>query len=110
MHKWIFIPRRISSETYSDVLDEKKGSNKIAIVNEDFTMAKIVEIPFKTLYPLHGFSTIAFVPGTNERHVLAIRTVEENYRSMVGDEHELTINSANSLKQFTKLAVEQSSH
>jgi len=78
LHKWIFIPRRISSEKYNDEIDEKKGSNKIALVNEDFTMAKIVEIPFKTLDPLHGFSTIAFVPGTNERHALAIRTVEEN--------------------------------
>jgi len=29
------------------------------------------------------------------------------YRGMLGDEHELTLNSANSLKQFMKLAVEQ---
>merc|ERR1719410_2838189 len=78
LHKWIFIPRRISSEQYDEVKDERKGSNKIAIVNESFTQATIVDIPFKTIDPLHGFSTIAFVPGTHDRHALAIRTVEED--------------------------------
>jgi len=78
LKKWIFIPRRISSETYDEVKDEKMGSNKLVLVNDAFTEASIVDIKFAQVDPLHGFSTFAFVPGTKDRHVLAIRTVEED--------------------------------
>jgi len=78
LKSWIFLPRRISPDTYDENTDEKKGSNKLAIVDENFTKATIVEIPFQHIDPLHGFSTFAFVPNTNDRHALAIRTVEED--------------------------------
>lgn len=78
MKKWLFIPRRVSSEMYDDVKDERMGTNKLLIVNENFTDAKLIEIKMSHLDPLHGFSTAAFVPNTNERHVLAIRSVEED--------------------------------
>lgn len=78
LKKWIFFPRRISTETYDDVKDERMGSNKILLVDEDFTESQLVEVNFAEVDPLHGFSTTAFVPGTNERHVLAIRSVEED--------------------------------
>mmetsp|Transcript_18381 Transcript_18381/g.26403 ORF Transcript_18381/g.26403 Transcript_18381/m.26403 type:complete len:85 (+) Transcript_18381:17-271(+) len=32
----------------------------------------------KELDPLHGFSSIAFIPGSQDKHILAIRTVEED--------------------------------
>lgn len=78
LQSWLFLPRRISSEAYDENKDERMGSNKICIVNDDFTFAKVVTIPFSVLDPLHGFSTFAFVPGTNDRHALAVRTVEED--------------------------------
>lgn len=78
LKSWLFLPRRISSETYDENKDERMGSNKICIVNEAFTSAQVVEIPFATLDPLHGFSTFAFVPGTKDRHAIAVRTVEED--------------------------------
>lgn len=78
LKSWVFIPRRISSEMYDEVKDERMGATKVAIVNENFTQANIVDIKFKNHDPLHGFSTAAFVPGTKDRHVLAIRTVEED--------------------------------
>jgi len=78
LKKWIFIPRRISSEKYDEVLDEKMGSNKLVLVDDSFTSAQVVDIKFANVDPLHGFSTFAFVPGTKDRHVLAIRTVEED--------------------------------
>lgn len=80
LKKWIFIPRRVSSDTYDDVLDEKKGTNKVVLVNEDFTEGQVVDIQMKPsdLDPLHGFSTAAFVPNSDERHVIAVRSVEED--------------------------------
>lgn len=81
LKKWIFIPRRISSDKYDEVKDEKMGSNKLVLVdevNDSFTSAQVVDIKFDKIDPLHGFSTFAFVPGTKDRHAFAIRTVEEN--------------------------------
>jgi soluble calcium-activated nucleotidase 1 len=78
MKKWVFLPRRVSSEAYDEVKDERKGSNKVVLVDENFTSAKVVDIDMKDHDPLHGFSTFAFVPNTNDQHALAIRSVEED--------------------------------
>lgn len=85
LKKWIFIPRRVSSEMYDDVKDERMGTNKLLMVNENFTDAKTIEIKLSEVDPLHGFSTAAFVPNSNERHVMAIRSVEED--CVGGDEN-----------------------
>ena len=78
MRKWVFMPRRISTEKYDDVLDEKRGSNKVVLVDEGFTSHEIVTVDMKSKDGLHGFSSFSFVPGTNDRHVLALRSVEED--------------------------------
>lgn len=78
MKKWVFLPRRVSSTAYDEVEDEKRGSNKVVLVDEDFGNAQVIDIQMKELDPLHGFSTFAFVPGTNDKHALAIRSVEED--------------------------------
>ncbi len=79
MRKWVFMPRRVSRMAYDDVEDEKRGSNKVVIVDEGFTDAKIVEVNMKEKSPgLHGFSSFAFVPGTSDRHAIALRSVEED--------------------------------
>jgi soluble calcium-activated nucleotidase 1 len=78
LKKWIFAPRRVSSVAYQDVLDEKRGSNKVVLVNEDFTQAQVVEVKMASKDGLHGFSSFAFIPNSNDRHVLALRSVEEN--------------------------------
>jgi len=77
MKKWIFIPRRVSADKYNDVVDEKKGTNKIVLVDENFTKGQVIDIKMD-VDPLHGFSTAAFVPNSNERHITAIRSVEED--------------------------------
>lgn len=84
LKKWVFLPRRVSSEPYDENKDERKGSDKLVLVNENFTQAKVVQIQLD-LDPLHGFSTFAFVPGTGDKHALAIRSVEEN--CVGGDEN-----------------------
>jgi soluble calcium-activated nucleotidase 1 len=78
MRKWVFAPRRISQEPYNDVLDEKRGSNKILLIDENFTKADIVEVKMASKDGLHGFSSFAFVPGTNDKHAIALRSVEED--------------------------------
>lgn len=78
LRKWVFLPRRISSEMYDEVKDETNGANKLVLVNENFTEGSVVEINLVKPDPLHGFSTFAFVPGTRDRHALAVRSVEED--------------------------------
>ena len=78
MKKWVFAPRRISTEAYDDEKDEKRGSNRIVLVNEDFTSAETVTVEMKSTDGLHGFSSLAFIPGTKDRHALALRSVEED--------------------------------
>lgn len=79
MRKWVFMPRRISKKVYDDVLDEKRGSNKVIIVDESFTESRVVEVNMANKDDgLHGFSSFAFVPGTDDRHAIALRSVEED--------------------------------
>jgi soluble calcium-activated nucleotidase 1 len=77
MKKWVFLPRRISSTPYDEDQDEHMGGNKLVLVDENFSKAEVVVIDME-VDGLRGFSTFAFVPGTNDRHALAIRSVEEN--------------------------------
>eukprot|EP00980_Cylindrotheca_fusiformis_P004825 scaffold1034_cov127-Cylindrotheca_fusiformis.AAC.6 len=76
--KWVFAPRRISDKKYDDVEDERRGSNKIVLVDENFKSAEIVTVKMASKDGLHGFSSFAFVPNTKDRHVLALRSVEED--------------------------------
>jgi len=80
LSKWIFVPRRISSKMYNEFDDEKMGANKLILVNEDFTSSTVIDIKFNNFLNdgLHGFSTLAFVPGTSDQHALALRSVEED--------------------------------
>lgn len=78
MRKWVFAPRRVSSDPYDEVLDEKRGSNKLVIVDEHFTKSEVVEVKMASPDGLHGFSSFAFVPGTNDEHAIALRSVEED--------------------------------
>lgn len=78
LHKWVFLPRRISKTAYDEVEDEKKGGHQLVLVSEDFKDTTVVDIKMKSLDPLKGFSTFAFVPNSDDRHVLAIRSVEDN--------------------------------
>lgn len=77
LQRWVFLPRRISNKAYDEVQDEHNGGNKLVLVDENFEKYEIVTINMEA-DGLRGFSSFAFVPGTNDRHALAIRSVEEN--------------------------------
>ena len=72
------MPPRISSEMYDENLDERRVSNELLFVNDDFTDSKLIEIEMTKVDPLHCFSSFAFVPGTNDEHAIALRSVEED--------------------------------
>jgi len=78
LKKWMFLPRRVSSETYDEVKDEKMGSNKVVLVDDAFNNAEVVDIKMAHIDKLHGFSSVAFIPGTKDLHALALRSVEED--------------------------------
>ena len=85
LNKWIFLPRRISADQYNDVKDEKKGSNKLVMVDASFRHPTVVDIAMEDMNPLKGFSSFAFVPGTKDRHAIALRSIEEDCAIDGGD-------------------------
>mmetsp|Transcript_13538 Transcript_13538/g.26881 ORF Transcript_13538/g.26881 Transcript_13538/m.26881 type:complete len:405 (+) Transcript_13538:455-1669(+) len=87
--KWMFLPRRVSKEQYDDVTDERKGSNIIIVADDSFRNIEVITIKLSrdaTEDGLHGFSSFAFVPGTGDRHAIAMRSVEED---CTGDDDEV---------------------
>ncbi|CAN0415745.1 unnamed protein product, partial [Scytosiphon promiscuus] len=52
---WVFLPRRISSEKYDDVRDEKMGANTILMVDENFRHVDVRHAG--DIKETHGFSS-----------------------------------------------------
>ena len=88
MSRWVFLPRRLSREKYDEVKDERLGSNVLISCDERFRNFKVVKVKLDDsgMDGLHGFSSMAFVPGSRDRHALALRSVEDN---CTGDDDEV---------------------
>ena len=74
--KWFFLPRRASKESYDDVKDERRATNLMFIANEDFSDIEVKTIG--ALNPTHGFSSFKFIPGTEDKTIVAIKSEEDN--------------------------------
>jgi len=74
MKKWVFLPRRVSTEAYEEKLDELKGANIALVADEDFGNIKKVTVGPQVA--AHGFSSFKFIPF-RENVVLALKS-EEN--------------------------------
>jgi soluble calcium-activated nucleotidase 1 len=72
--KWVFLPRRMSKEPYTDVADERKGANTVVVASEDGSDVSTVTVGVAE--PLKGFSSAKFVPGSNEQVLVALKTEE----------------------------------
>lgn len=72
--KWFILPRRVSTEAYDDMADEKRGSNKLVIASEDFSSFQVIQVGKVT--PLRGFSSFKFLPRSDDRTIVAIKSVE----------------------------------
>lgn len=76
--KWIFLPRRVSSDEYSEELDERRGGNLILAANEDFSQIETTSVNFPEADrdPRKGFSSFRFIPGTLDHVAVALKSIE----------------------------------
>ena len=73
--RWIFLPRKESTDMYHPDLDEYKGTNLLITTAEDFTDMKITRLGPKEKE--YGFSSIRKIPGSNDLYVaLKVREVK----------------------------------
>lgn len=90
--QWMFLPRRTSKEPYDEgiyslnpflnrfftvmflVLDEERGGNLLIRANADFSV--ITSTPIGELRPTRGFSAFRFIPGFNDKYIVALKTAE----------------------------------
>lgn len=72
--RWYFLPRRMSKLKYDDVTDERRGTNVLISCDEQFADWKHVFVG--RLEPTHGFSSLKFIPGTDEEHIVALKSME----------------------------------
>lgn len=75
-HKWFFLPRRVSTTKYNEVEDERKGTNIIISFEENMSNIHIDTVG--PLIPTHGFSSFKFIPLTNDKVIVALKTEENN--------------------------------
>lgn len=93
--KWVVLPRRVSSDKYDEKLDERRGSNLVLILDEDFTRVER-KFPVGPMIPLRGkalirktnqtitnthailgWSSFEFFPKSKNDIVVALKTEEE---------------------------------
>ena len=73
--QWVVLPRRVSKEAYDENEDERRGSDTVLFASEDFSH---IEVRHMTpLTPTRGFSEFKFLPGSNDRIIVAMKS-EEN--------------------------------
>ncbi|KAG7392754.1 Soluble calcium-activated nucleotidase 1 [Phytophthora pseudosyringae] len=72
--QWFILPRRVSTEVYNDMEDEKRGSNKVVVASEDFSSIQVREVG--KVSPLRGFSSFKFVPRSDDSVIVAVKSVE----------------------------------
>eukprot|EP00126_Sphaerothecum_destruens_P015724 Sdes_comp9761_c0_seq1m1281 len=74
LDRWVFLPRKVSSEPYNDVEDERKGSNIMIIADDKFDQISVV--PVGQSEPTRGFSSFKFIPHSMDREIVALKTEE----------------------------------
>lgn len=75
LKKWVILPRRVSEDPYDELEDEKRGSNVVLFVSEDFNTIEVKHIT--TLTPTRGFSEFKFLPNSKDQIIVALKS-EEN--------------------------------
>ncbi|EYC29943.1 hypothetical protein Y032_0005g2351 [Ancylostoma ceylanicum] len=79
-NRWFFLPRKASTTMYDEKADERKGTNLLITADERFNTFDIVRVgPLD--HPERGFSAFAFVPGTNDEIIVALKSEEIDGRA-----------------------------
>ncbi|XP_043940924.1 soluble calcium-activated nucleotidase 1 [Protopterus annectens] len=76
LKRWFFLPRRASSERYSEKEDEHRATNLLLKATQDFTDISVSKIGEAN--PTHGFSSFKFIPDTDDQIILALKSEEDN--------------------------------
>lgn len=71
--RWVFLPRRVSKEPYSEQEDISRGSNIALLANEDFSDIRVRRVG--TITKTRGFSTFKFVPN-HPTEIVALKSEE----------------------------------
>lgn len=77
LRKWVFLPRRVSYDDYDEKTDELRGSNMLLHADEDFSNVEVFRVKFAVDDPKRGFSSFKFVPGSDDRLIIALRSAED---------------------------------
>ncbi|XP_026885263.2 soluble calcium-activated nucleotidase 1b isoform X1 [Electrophorus electricus] len=73
--RWFFLPRRASAEHYDETADERRATNLVLSCPADFS--GVTASRAGLLLPTRGFSAFRFVPGTDDKTVLALKSEED---------------------------------
>ncbi|GLV44941.1 uncharacterized protein CBL_14487 [Carabus blaptoides fortunei] len=72
--KWFFLPRRCSKHRYNETLDEHMGCAVLISADEGVNDIKVTQL--QNNLPTRGYSSFKFIPGTEDRVIVALRTEE----------------------------------
>uniref|UniRef100_A0A7E4UM52 Soluble calcium-activated nucleotidase 1 n=1 Tax=Panagrellus redivivus TaxID=6233 RepID=A0A7E4UM52_PANRE len=75
--KWFFMPRRASTEQYTEATDEFAGTDLLLIADEAFNNVEVHHVGDKG-NGARGFSAFAFVPGSNDDLIIALKSEEKD--------------------------------
>uniref|UniRef100_A0A1A9X0H4 Apyrase n=1 Tax=Glossina brevipalpis TaxID=37001 RepID=A0A1A9X0H4_9MUSC len=76
--KWFFLPRRCSKERYNETRDEYMGCNLLITADDNFTKVETIPLDASNTQPTHGVSSFKFIPFTDDRIIVALRSQELN--------------------------------
>lgn len=74
--KWYFLPRRACKDAYDEKLDEQRATNLMISADENFET--VTYQPIGSIIPVRGYSSFKFVPNTNERLIIALKSEEDS--------------------------------
>lgn len=72
--EWLFVPRRASKESYDEKTDEHRGTNILLTASENFK--SISHTTVGEIIDTHGFSSVKFIPNSNEELLVALKSEE----------------------------------
>lgn len=67
-----------SFSRYNETRDEHMGCNLLITADEDFNKIESVQLDSSNTQSTHGFSSFKFIPGTDDRIIVALKTEELN--------------------------------
>ncbi|KAM9314700.1 soluble calcium-activated nucleotidase 1b [Pholidichthys leucotaenia] len=76
LQNWFFLPRRASHERYEEAADERRATNLLLSCPADFSNITVHRVGELNL--TRGFSSFKFVPDTDDKIILALKSEEDN--------------------------------